>query len=399
MSGDNGSAQGLNHLYYDATTKEIKYSTTSVTPASSGVPYTGATSAVNLGAYDLTVNGITVGKGAGNISTNTATGVSALLSNTMGAFNTANGSFALKSNTTGAFNTANGATALESNITGINNTANGSYALYSNTEGSHNTANGASTLYNNITGGANTAIGLEALYYNTTGNNNTASGASALYRNTTGINNTANGTSALQNNTEGRFNTATGLEALNLNTTGEFNTAIGSPALSTNTTGSQNTAVGSFADVSVDNLTNATAIGYGAVVNASNKIQLGNSSVTSVSTNGVLSASGLVLKTATLGPADASNYNVSGVGILFLVPTDNYILINGFSGGVIGQILHLVVSNPPDPGPYGITLVHNSVLGTQKIVCGSTTSIDYNGGVTLVFDGTYWRLLKSGGGS
>jgi hypothetical protein len=67
-------------------------------------------------------------------------------------------------------------------------------------------------------------------------------------------------------------------------------------------------------------------------VNASNKIQLGNSSVTSVSTNGVLSASGLVLKTATLGPNNADNYNVSGVGILFLVPTDNYILINGFSG-------------------------------------------------------------------
>jgi hypothetical protein len=29
--GDNGSAQGLNHLYYDATTKEIKYSTTAIT--------------------------------------------------------------------------------------------------------------------------------------------------------------------------------------------------------------------------------------------------------------------------------------------------------------------------------------------------------------------------------
>ena len=36
------------------------------------VPYTGATGAVNLGAYDLTVNSLTIGKGASNIATNTA---------------------------------------------------------------------------------------------------------------------------------------------------------------------------------------------------------------------------------------------------------------------------------------------------------------------------------------
>src|SRR6185312_10094730 len=40
------------------------------------------------------------------------------------------------------------------------------------------------------------------------------------------------------------------------------------------------TAIGAFADVSSGNLSNATAIGAGAVVNASNKIRLGNTLIT-----------------------------------------------------------------------------------------------------------------------
>jgi hypothetical protein len=103
------------------------------------------------------------------------------------------------------------------------------------------------------------------------------------------------------------------------------------------------------------------------------------------------------LKTATLGPNNADNYDVSGVGILFLVPTNDWIDINGFRGGVIGQMLHLVVGNPPVSPSYGITLFHNSGSGTQKIACGSTFNVDADEGITLVFDGTYWRPLKSGG--
>ena len=51
-------------------------------------------------------------------------------------------------------------------------------------------------------------------------------------------------------------------------------------SLDSNTTGGQNTVLGANADVSTGALSNATAIGYGAIVNASNKIRLGNSSVT-----------------------------------------------------------------------------------------------------------------------
>ena len=92
--------------YYDGTAWNL------LTIATSAVPYTGATSAVNLGAYDLTVNGLTLGKGAGNISTNTAIGVQALASNNTGYHNTASGDYTLFSNIDGIGNTASGFEAL-----------------------------------------------------------------------------------------------------------------------------------------------------------------------------------------------------------------------------------------------------------------------------------------------
>ena len=62
------------------------------------VPYTGATGAVNLGAYDLTVNGLTVGLGTGAVASNTAIGNSSLRANTKGNSNTALGKNSLYNN-------------------------------------------------------------------------------------------------------------------------------------------------------------------------------------------------------------------------------------------------------------------------------------------------------------
>ena len=132
---------------------------------------------------------------------------------------------------------------------------------------------------NNIPGN-NTAIGIGVLLGNTSGFNNTASGYQSLLNNTSGNNNTASGLSALFNNTFGNNNTAIGEIALIFNTSGNDNTASGTNALIGNTTGSNNTAIGSGADVTLPDLNNATAIGAGAKVDASNKIRLGNSSVT-----------------------------------------------------------------------------------------------------------------------
>ena len=103
--------------------------------------------------------------------------------------------------------------------------------------------------------------------------------------------NTASGREALYNNTTGEYNTASGRHTLYGNTTGFSNTAIGADALNNNTTGSTNTAIGFRADVATGNLTNATAIGNEAMVNASNKIRLGNSSVTVIEGQVMFSAS------------------------------------------------------------------------------------------------------------
>lgn len=351
----------------DLSVTSMKLSDSLSRRINSSVPYTGATGAVDLGAYDLTVNGISVGRGAGSIATNTAIGEKALYNNTTGFENTANGWNALFSNTEGYENTANGWNVLFSNTTGYQNTANGHGALYSNTTGFSNTANGMGALYSNATGGQNTANGIRALFSNTTGSNNTAYGASSLYYNTTGRNNTANGVLSLLNNTTGRnntangynalwfnstgsqntaigmnslFNNATGInntangyDALRLNSTGTGNTANGVDALKNNVTGNYNTAIGYQADVSLSDLTNATAIGYGAIVNTSNTIQLGNNSIDSVVTAGKLklgaitypntdSTAGYVLTTDGLGNATWKKSGISSVSSIIVPKSD-----------------------------------------------------------------------------
>jgi len=166
-------------------------------------------------------------------------------------------------------------------MTGLGrNTAVGVDALKKNTQGIENTASGNLALFNNTTGSNNTASGARALQNNTgTGIDNTAVGAFALQLNNTGRFNTAVGSKSLKANTSGFLNTAVGENALVLSE-GDNNTAVGSSALDSNTTGSSNTALGVSADVSANNLTNATAIGANAVVDASNKVRIGNALVT-----------------------------------------------------------------------------------------------------------------------
>ena len=125
---------------------------------------------------DANIHGLTIGRGGGDIDTNTAIGQSALVNNT-----------------TGARNTALGREAMLNNTTGIDNTALGRQALRDNTEGIDNTALGRTVMLNNTTGISNTAVGLSAMVFNTTGNNNTAVGRDAMRENTTGNNNIAVG--------------------------------------------------------------------------------------------------------------------------------------------------------------------------------------------------------------
>ena len=187
-----------------------------------------------------------------NTINNTAVGSAALSANINGAYNTAVGAMALTSATEASLNTAVGSAALSANTTGSNNTAIGALALTSATEALYNTAVGQGSLSGTTTGSSNTAVGFWAMVANNTGGGNSAFGFSALGENRTG--------------------------------TG--NTAIGRGSLGTNTDGSNNTGVGIFTSAN-PSATNATAIGANALVDASNKIRLGDEYVTIVESNGV----------------------------------------------------------------------------------------------------------------
>jgi uncharacterized protein (TIGR02145 family) len=362
---------------------------------------------------DASVNGVKVGRGAGNIMTNTVVGGGALNANTTGSESTSIGYYALTENTTGIANTAIGTYSASAITTGSNNTAAGSGAMATNTTGSNNVAIGkgadvaASDLTNAIaigyyavasgsnkiqlgnasitevntsgavkaksfvkaggtanqylmadgsvstggagsvgtssfetteddataihntnegnvgigtnlpsekldvngnlkvrgtlnnmnvgnlgTGSGNVVFGGSAFNQNAAADDNTVIGNSAMANATTGNNNVAVGAYALGANTTGYWNNALGFGSLQGNTTGFQNIAVGNATLGINTTGFQNTAIGNQADVAVEDLNNATAIGHAAIVDASNKIQLGNTDVTSVNTSGTYTGAG-----------------------------------------------------------------------------------------------------------
>ena len=261
----------------DVGTITVPYGGTGLTSLTAGyIPYGNGTSAFSSSANltfngttltianDASISGLTVGRGAGPISTNTAFGANAVYSNTTGANSTGLGYQALVLQTTGINNTAVGSGANRTNATGSENSALGLYALYNNTA-SYNTAIGSTALFSNTTASGNTAVGYQAAYSNTTATDLVAIGYQALYSNT-GNDNTAVGYFALKANTSGIQNVSMGAFAAQ-NSTSSNNTCAGYGALSSQTSGGSNTAVGYLA---ANNLTTGGGNTYfGAGVAAS----------------------------------------------------------------------------------------------------------------------------------
>jgi hypothetical protein len=127
------------------------------------------------------VQGLTVGRGAGAVSTNTAVGAAALN----------NGSLSGGENVGLGYNSAQGLT------TGVRNTILGSQSGQNLTTGSDNILIGYRTVYNaTSTGSNNVAVGSQSLYSNTTASENTAVGYQAGYNFTTSNQNTVIGYAA-----------------------------------------------------------------------------------------------------------------------------------------------------------------------------------------------------------
>ena len=192
-----------------------------------------------------------------------------------------------------ASNTALGESALNANTTGSTNSAVGLAALFSNTTGSNNSAVGHEALRNNTTGGSNSAVGREALRSNTVGSFDSAVGRDALRNNTTGSNNSAVGHQALLNNTTGGNNSAVGREALLNNTTGSSNSAVGREAgryiadgTTANTVTNNSVYLGADTKALASGQTNQIVIGYNAIGLGSNTAVLGNDSIVTTALKG-----------------------------------------------------------------------------------------------------------------
>jgi hypothetical protein len=113
---------------------------------------------------DLEINsGVRVGRGAGNVDSNTVCGYLALASNSGGSYNTAIGRETLYSNVGAYYNTAIGHSSLFSNVSGFNNVAVGFESGFS------------------LTGGRNVCIGYRAGRSITTGENNVCLGEFSGY--------------------------------------------------------------------------------------------------------------------------------------------------------------------------------------------------------------------------
>ena len=312
-------------------------------------------SPVTAAGTSALVDGMTVGRGAGEVATNTAVGASAL-----------------QATTTGDLNTAVGYQASYSSLTGAANSAFGYQALYSNT-GSNNTAIGYYSLRNNTTGGSNIAVGQQALASNTTASSNTAVGYQAGYTNTTGANNTFVGRQAGYAATTAQGNVFIGDAAGIAVTTGYANTFIG-PNWSAGgscgglvTTGYKNTIIGAYTGNQ----------GGLDIRTASNKVVLSDGDGNPVFTYGAYPTGagtfGLNSGYATLG---LGGTGTTGTGVLFL---------NAEQASGWGPVIEGYTNG-----------TFKWVIGSNSFIKGGTTYDTFtvqagaSGGVNLAATGTSW---------
>ena len=226
-----------------------------------------ATSSLSNFANDIVVNGLTVGRGDGDNSTNTAFGFEALENNTFanGGYNVAIGRRALLTKGSGSFNTAVGAQSMSG----------------SSVSGTRNTGLGYNSLTNLSSGSENIGIGYAAQGANLSGDKNIAIGSNSMDQ--------------TQSNAVG--NVAVGYQSLYYLQDGEHNVAIG---LSAGTSGGSNyTAndcifIGERASPGGIGYTNQIVIGTTAVGKGANTAVIGNDSITELHVGG--DGAGIVLK-------------------------------------------------------------------------------------------------------
>ncbi|MBK9319239.1 MAG: tail fiber domain-containing protein [Bacteroidetes bacterium] len=200
-----------------------------------------------------------------------------------------------------------------------------------------------------------------ALDDNSSGNSNSAFGHSTLTSNTTGYQNAAFGDYAADHITTGYNNAALGSNALHLTAASNNTVAVGYNAGGVKSKYVKCTFLGAGADAAATNLSNATAIGYNAVVNASNKIRVGNTAVTSIGGQvGWTTSSDRRLKT---------NINESKLGLDFILN------------------LHPVTYNYKEEGQQNI--LYTGLIAQEVDEAAKKEGVDFSG---LDKNGEFWGI-------
>jgi len=102
---------------------------------------------------------------------------------------------------------------------------------------------------------------------------------------------------------------------------------------------------------------------------------------------------GGAIASATLNVTSANDGTIAvgGINYIFINSSGGNIAINDFTGGVVGQIMHVIVNNPDASN----TILINNLSGSNQQLnlhsgANYTFAVNETGGFMFVFDGTGW---------
>jgi hypothetical protein len=316
-----------NSTFYPTFTSATSGTITGAKVSSTKFSYNPSTGSITTYG-DAFFNGMRVGHGAANVTSNSVVGQDSLASATTGGNNTAMGYQSLKSVTTGSNLTAFGYQAGTSATTAAEFNVFGYQAGYSNTDGHGLTAVGYQAGYANVSGTYNTYVGSH-VGTSATGDYNAIFGGYAFYYNTTGANNTAIGARVLFNN-NGSNNIAIGYYAGFYETTASNSFYVDSLDRGTLAAGKTGALMyGTF---------NATASSQTLTINAASTITYQLRINSTLSLNGSTGTSGQVLTSA--GSGSVPTWTTPTIGTVTSITAGT-----GLSGGTITSSGTIALAN------------------------------------------------------